>query len=163
MPEQPPIPPTEPAERPGNNAFLTWLKEHRLYRVALGYAVGAWVVFQVAAIVLPGFGAPAWVLRALMIVLALGFGAALLAGWGYDRRAAGHSLLPRATAGRVGWLVTALLPALAVTGFFLLRPLSRPAEGIALAQTTAPAAPVVSEKSVAVLPFENLSDDKANG
>ena len=164
MPEQPPIPPTEPAERPGNNAFLTGLKEHRLYRVALGYAVGAWVVLQVAAIVLPGFGAPSWVLRALMIALALGFGAALLAGWGYDRRVAGRSLLPHATAGRVGWLATALLPALAVAGFFLLRPLPRPAEGVAPAQTAATtAAPAVSEKSVAVLPFENLSDDKANG
>ena len=162
MPEQPPNPPTEPAERPGNNAFLTGLKEHRLYRVALGYAVGAWIVLQVAAIVLPGFGAPAWVLRALMIVLALGFGAALLAGWGYDRRVAGRSLLPHATAGRVGWLVTALLPALAVTGFFLLRPLPRPAESVTPAQATT-AAPAVSEKSVAVLPFENLSDDKANG
>ncbi|MBE7157651.1 MAG: hypothetical protein INR62_04315, partial [Rhodospirillales bacterium] len=87
MPEQPPTPPradpaaeaslTAPSERPAN-AFLTGLKEHRLYRVALGYAVGAWLVLQVAAIVLPGFGAPAWALRALMIVLALGFGAALL-------------------------------------------------------------------------------------
>ena len=159
------LPPTDvPAARSGGNAFLTGLKEHRLYRVALGYAVGAWVVLQVAAIVLPGFGAPAWVLRALMIVLALGFGAALLAGWGYDRRVAGRSLLPHAPAGRVGWGLAALLPAAAVTGFFLLRPLPHPVEGVAPAPTTtAPAAPAVSEKSVAVLPFENLSDDKANG
>ena len=171
MPEQPPTPPRAepvdeppavPAARPANNAFLTGLKEHRLYRVALGYGVGAWLVLQVAAIVLPGFGAPAWMLRALMILLALGFGAALLAGWTYDRRVAGRSLLPHATAGRVGWLVTALLPAAAVTGFFLLRPLPRPAAGASNQTTAAPAVPALSEKSVAVLPFENLSDDKAN-
>ena len=77
--------------------------------------VGAWLVLQVAAIVLPGFGSPTWVLRALMIALALGFGAALLAGWTYDRRAAGHPLSPRAVAGRVGWLASALLPTAAVT------------------------------------------------
>ena len=70
--------------------------------MAIGYAVGAWLILQVAAIVLPGFAAPPWVLRALMILLALGFGAALLAGWGYDRRASGRSLLPHAPSGRVG-------------------------------------------------------------
>ena len=82
------------------NAFLTGLREHRVYRVALGYAVGAWIVLQVAAIVLPGFAVPPWVLRGLMIVLALGFGVALLMGWGHDRRLSGRPLMPRAPQGR---------------------------------------------------------------
>ena len=142
---------------PPANAFLTGLKEHRVYRVALGYAVAAWIVLQVAAIVLPGFAAPPWVLRVLMILLALGFGAALLAGWGYDRRASGHPLVPRASGGRLAWALTAVLPVALVTAFFLLRPMSGPPVGVR------PAAPSVPEKSIAVLPFENLSDDKANG
>ena len=85
------------------SALLTGLKVHHLYRVALGYAVGAWIILQVAAIVLPGFAASPWVLRTLMIVLALGFGAALLAIWGYDRRVAGKPLLPHAPQGRLCW------------------------------------------------------------
>ncbi len=154
MDEDPPLPPA--------NALLEAIKAHRLYRVAGGYIVVAWIVLQAAAIVLPGFGAPPWVLRALMILLALGFGAALLAGWALDRRAAGRALLPRAPQGRLAWTLTALLPAALVTTFFLLRPLPRPVATVpppAIAVAPAPAAP---DKSVAVLPFENLSADKEN-
>jgi peptidoglycan/LPS O-acetylase OafA/YrhL len=100
---------TEP-KRPANT-FLIGLKEHRVYRVALGYAVGAWIILQVAAIVLPGFAAPPWALRVLMILLALGFGVALLAGWSYDRRVAGKPFFSLAPLGWLGWLVTAFLPA----------------------------------------------------
>jgi TolB-like protein/Flp pilus assembly protein TadD len=169
--------PGETAQPPATNGLLTGLREHRVYRVALGYAVGAWIILQVAAIVLPGFAAPPWVLRGLMILLALGFGAALLAGWGYDRRASGRPLMPRAAYGRLGWVVTALLPAALVATFFLLRPLSPPAAArvnrvVANVYATpvlptpatplAPPAPIVPEKSIAVLPFENLSEDKDN-
>ncbi len=153
----------EPAPPRPVNAFLVGLREHRIYRVALGYAVGAWIVLQVAAIVLPGFAAPPWVLRALMILLALGFGAALLAGWGYDRRVAGKPLLPRASRGRMAWGLAALLPVALVSAFFLLRPLPRPIAAVQSSTTTVP--PTVTaapEKSVAVLPFENLSADKDN-
>ena len=113
-----------------------------------------------SAIVLPGFGAPAWVLRALMIVLALGLGATLLAVWGRDRRAAGRPILPRAPHGRVAWVLTALLPAALVTAFFLWHPLDHPvAQPTATVPNADPSAP---EKSLAVLPFANLSSDKEN-
>ena len=152
------------------NSFLTGLREHRVYRVALGYAVGAWIILQVAAIVLPGFAASPWVLRGLMILLALGFGAALLVGWGYDRRASGQPLMPRAPRGRLAWVLTALMPAAAVTIFFLLRPVPQPpfsfrpqtASVVPTVPLSGPAPSAVSDKSVAVLPFENLSADKDN-
>ena len=54
-------------------------------------------------------------------------------------------------------MLTAVLPAALVTAFFLLRPMAHPPVA------AQPAAPTVPEKSIAVLPFENLSDDKANG
>ncbi len=145
------------------NVFFVSLKEHRVYRVALGYAVGAWLVLQVAAIVLPGFAAPPWVLRALMILLALGFGAALLAGWGYDRRASGRPLVPRAPHVRVAWILTATLPAVLVTLFILLRLLPQPRPAVAPPSPPSVArVPAAPEKSVAVLPFENMSADKDN-
>jgi TolB-like protein/predicted Zn-dependent protease len=138
-------PPTAP------NGFLKGLRDHRAYRVALGYAICAWLILQVAAIVLPGFSAPPWVLRVLMVGLALGFGVALVAGWAYDRRMAGRALWPHGPPGRLGWVLTALLPAALVTAFFLLRPLS-----------SRRARRVPADKSVAVLPFENLSSDQDN-
>ena len=146
------------------SAFLVGLKEHRIYRVALGYAVGAWIILQVAAIVLPGFAAPPWVLRALMILLALGFGAALLAGWAYDRRMAGKPLLPRGTRA-LGFVLLALVPAAATAVFFLSQStLTIVTAGPAAPapRAAAPAEPATAEKSIAVLPFENRSDDKAN-
>ncbi|MBE7209789.1 MAG: hypothetical protein INR65_02120 [Gluconacetobacter diazotrophicus] len=154
--------PTPPAPRP--RALLDAWREHRFYGAAVGYLVAAWVVLQVAAIVLPGFGAPAWALRALMVVLALGLGVTLLAVWSRDRRRRGLPLVPRAVGGKLAWALTAVLPAAFVTTFFLLRPMPRPAAEARLAAVNKePATPSVPEKSIAVLPFENLSDDKANG
>ncbi len=141
--------PAPPAPRPGS--LLAALREHRVYGAAVGYLVAAWIVLQVAAIVLPGFGAPAWALRVLMILLALGLGATLLAVLGKDRRVRGLPLLPRAPHVRLASVLTAVLPAALVAAFFLLHPLGRPAP-------TAVAAP--PDKSVAVLPFDNFSEEK---
>ena len=151
----------EDSKPPRINAFLVGLKEHRVYGAGLGYLFVAWIVLQVAAIVLPGFGAPAWVLRALMIVLAFGLGATLLAVWGRERRASGLSLVPRTRHTRLAWGLTALLPAAAVAAFFVWHPLDHPsaARPTPTATNADPAAP---EKSVAVLPFANLSTDKEN-
>ncbi len=145
----------EPATPPRPNSILATLREHRIYGAAVGYLVAAWIVLQVAAIVLPGFGAPTWVLRALMILLALGLGITVLAVWSRARRADGLSLFPHAAFGRLAWVLTALLPAVLVAAFFLLRPTPRPAVVPAAPDTTA-----VMDKSVAVLPFDNFSEDK---
>ncbi len=145
----------EPATPPRPNSILATLREHRIYGAAVGYLVAAWIVLQVAAIVLPGFGAPTWALRALMILLALGLGITVLAVWSRARRADGLSLFPHATFGRLAWVLTALLPAVLVAAFFLLRPTPRPAVAPAAPDTTA-----AMDKSVAVLPFDNFSEDK---
>ena len=142
----------EPPER-RQSTLLAALREHRFYGAAVGYLVAAWIVLQVAAIVLPGFGAPAWVLRALMIVLAIGLGMTLLAVWGKDRRTRGLPLWPRTPHIRLAWVLTAILPALLVTAFSLLHPLNHPASA-----PTAAANPM--DKTVAVLPFDNFSEDK---
>ncbi len=142
---------TPPAPR--QNTLLTALKQHRVYGAAVGYLVAAWIVLQVAAIVLTGFGAPAWVLRGLMIVLAFGLGITLLAVWSRNRRSAGRPLLPRTRRGRAFWAMAILL-SIALPLLFFFR---RPATGPALPVGTV-GAPL--DKSVAVLPFDNFSEDK---
>ena len=142
-------------------ALFRNLKHKTIYRVVLGYAVGAWLVLQVAAIVLPGLGIPGWVMRPIIVALLAGFGVALLAGWMLDRRAGGKTLLPAHTGRRVGFIAAALLPAVVTAAFFLVH--YRPAAPPVARSEPARVAPMsAQDKSVAVLPFENLSTDKDN-
>ena len=100
--------------------LLGQLKTRRVYRVVLGYAVGAWVILQICASGLRGLGAPLWAPHLLLVLLAAGLGAAALAGWAVDRRAIGKSSLPRRTARRLAFVAAALLPSLLVAEYFHL-------------------------------------------
>ena len=64
--------------------LLAELQRRNVLRMAGLYLVGAWLVVQVAATMLPAFEAPAWVLRVLVGVLALGFVVALVFSWVYE-------------------------------------------------------------------------------
>jgi hypothetical protein len=59
------------------NSFFRELKERKVYRVALGYAVVAWVVIQICATVMPVYHAPEWILPIFIMLIALGFPVAL--------------------------------------------------------------------------------------
>ncbi len=150
-------PPDSPVPRVVSLAFLAGLKHKTIYRVVLGYAVAAWVALQVAAIVLPGLGWPGWVMRPVIVTLLIGFGAALLVGWALDRRAIGKSFLPAHAARRVGFILAALLPAAATAAFFLF--VAKPPAGTLPAYPVAPPGGV-PVKSLAVLPFDNISKDQ---
>jgi len=111
--------------------FFTELKRRKVYRVAVGYAILAWLLIQIATQTFPFLEIPAWVVRFVIVGLVLGFPVALLLSWAFDLTPAG---------------------------------ITRTEE---LDETKAPvAAPVAKppppEKSIAVLPFENLSDDQQN-
>jgi len=60
------------------NSFFRELKQRKVYRVALGYAVVAWLVVQVVAAVLPAYHALEWILPIFIAAVALGFPAALV-------------------------------------------------------------------------------------
>src|SRR6516165_9231704 len=68
--------------------FFQELQSKRIYRVAGGYIVSAWVILQVAAIVFPSLEFPSWTMKVVLDVLLLGFVPALLFGWHLDRRRA---------------------------------------------------------------------------
>ena len=65
--------------------FFAELKRRNVYKVAVAYLVGAWLIFvQVAAQVLPLFEIPTWALRLLVLLFVLGFPAALILAWAFE-------------------------------------------------------------------------------
>jgi len=152
--------------------FIYELKRRHVVRVAIAYAVAAWVLLQLASIVFPALGAPDWVLRVVIALIAFGFPIALILAWAFEltpdgiRRtepAQSPEARPPEEHHRVGRsLNTIVIGALALAvGVLLWRQFgshATPGESKPAAQTGA----VPSGKSIAVLPFESLSEDKAN-
>src|ERR1700710_1802680 len=143
------------------NSFFRELKQRRVYRVAIAYAIAAWLCVQIASTVLPAFQVPLWVLQMLIAGLALGFPIALVCAWLFDVSLSGVERTPEGTGEvrernrRNGWLLAATGLAIAVMvigGYWLWHPWRN---GKAGAFVTA-----ILEKSIAVLPLENLSEEK---
>lgn len=153
--------------------LLAELQRRHVVRVAGLYLVGAWLVVQVAATLLPVFDAPSWVMRVLVGVLAIGLLAALVFAWVFELTPEGlrrdadvppaQSIAPQ-TARRMDRLVIVLLT-LALGYFALDRFVFAPARPIAVAPepraADADADAIGTEstgpKSIAVLPFSDLS------
>jgi len=154
------------------------LKRRNVIRMAGLYLVGAWLITQVSSTVLPTFDVPGWVLRALIIVLALGFVPALIFAWifeltpqGLKRDAEvkpGESIAPQ-TARRLDRAIIAVLIC-ALVYFAADKFVLAPRREAALAtQTTvhemgsaAAKKSTVNPRSIAVLPFVNMSTDAEN-
>jgi hypothetical protein len=66
------------------NSFFRELKQRKVYRVALGYALVAWLVVQISATVMPAYHAPEWILPIFITVIALGFVVALSIAWAFE-------------------------------------------------------------------------------
>ena len=66
--------------------FLAELKRRKIYRVAVAYAVAAWLTVQAASIFLPTFDAPHWVMKTLISLVTIGFPAALIFTWAFEAR-----------------------------------------------------------------------------
>jgi TolB-like protein len=64
--------------------FFAELKRRNVYKVAVAYAVVAWLVLQAASIILPTFEAPSWVLKTLVVIIALGFVLAVTISWAFE-------------------------------------------------------------------------------
>ncbi len=147
--------------------FFAELKRRNVYKVAVAYAVVAWLLIQIATQVFPFFDIPTWAVRLVIVMLIFGFPVALVLAWAFEitpegiKReadvAAGQSVTHRT--GRKLVAITAVLAVIAV-GLFVFQFL-RKAAPAAARQSEAAAAPIPA-KSIAVLPFENLSEDKAN-
>ena len=60
------------------------LRRRNVFRVALTYAVVAWLLIQVTSVFLPMLDAPAWIITAFVVLLGLGFAVALFISWAYE-------------------------------------------------------------------------------
>ena len=133
------------------NGFFDELKRRKVYRVAIAYIVAGWALAQGLAQVLPVFDISNSVIRVVIALLLIGFPVALVLAWVFDVTPQGIKATPSiASAGHrrrnVIMLAATGVIISAAAGFFLLPR----------------AAAHKIDKSIAVLPFENLSDDKEN-
>jgi len=149
-----------------SNNFFAELKRRNVYKVAVAYAVVAWLVIQVASIVLPTFHAPKWTLQVIIALIVIGFPAALVCSWAFEITPEGikreSEIAPsESITYHTGRKIVGITIAVAVlaTGLFVFQ-LLRPrltSTGVPSENVNAP-----PEKSVAVLAFDNLSDDKGS-
>jgi len=140
------------------------LKRRNVYKVAVAYAVVAWLLIQAASIFFPTFDAPPWVMKIFIILIILGFPVALIFSWAFEITPEGVKLESEIEPGksitrRTGRKIVALTIALAVValGLFVFQ-LVRSKSDMSRFPSTA----AITNKSIAVLPFENLSPDPAN-
>ncbi len=155
------------------------LKRRNVFRVGVAYVVAAWVVAQVADLVLENIGAPSWVMQSLLLLLALGFVAALIIAWAYEvtpdgikreRDVVRHESITHETSKRLNIITIGLVLVAIVLLFadrFLLsrthsEPVASSAGGTEISVDPADKASSggTPEKSIAVLPFVNMSPDK---
>jgi TolB-like protein/cytochrome c-type biogenesis protein CcmH/NrfG len=131
--------------------FLEEVKRRKVYRVAAAYVIAAGGIIQLASASFPAWELPSWTLRLVIVLLLIGFPIALILAWAFDVTAQGirttPTMAPRRQVRRnVVMLATAGVIMSAAVGFFVL--------------PRASAHKV--DKSIAVLPFQNLSDDPQN-
>ncbi|PYL55066.1 MAG: hypothetical protein DMF29_04400, partial [Verrucomicrobia bacterium] len=134
------------------SGFFEEVKRRKVYRVAAAYVIVAGGIIQLASAAFPAWELPNWSLRLVIVLLLIGFPIALILAWAFDVTSQGIKTTPTIAAPgshlrrNVIMLVITGIIISAAAGFFLLPRAS--ARKI--------------DKSIAVLPFENLSDDKEN-
>jgi TolB-like protein/cytochrome c-type biogenesis protein CcmH/NrfG len=147
--------------------FFTELKRRNVYKVAVAYAVVAWLVIQAASIFLPAFDAPPWVMKVFIIIIALCFPVALVLSWAFEITPEGIKLeseiAPNESISRkTGRKIVAITVVLAVlaAGLFVFQLLHsklgpNPTPSVELTFSAA-------ARGIAVLPLVNTGGDAAN-
>ena len=134
------------------SGFFEEVKRRKVYRVAVAYVIAAGGIIQLASAAFPAWELPNWSLRLVIVLLLIGFPIALILAWAFDITSQGVKATPATGASgshrkrNVVMLVATGIIISAAAGFFLLPR----------------AAAHKIDKSIAVLPFENLSDEKEN-
>jgi len=159
---------------------LEELQRRNVVRVTIGYIVSSWLLIQVADVVLENIGAPAWVMQAILLVLALGFPIVLFFSWAYEVTPEGikresevdrSQSITHVTRRKLDKAITAVL-VIALAYFAIDKYVLSERPGATVSQTVAesvvekPAETTTADevigKSIAVLPFVNMSDDKSS-
>lgn len=140
--------------------FFSELKRRNVYKIAVAYTVVGWLLIQVATQVFPFFEIPTWAVRLVVLAIIIGFPIALVIAWAFELTPEGlkrtedvDHAVQTGTKSRA-WIYVVILAALLSVGLFLLG-----RYGFREKNSSASELPA---KSVAVLPFENLSDEKSS-
>jgi len=140
--------------------FFGELKRRNVYKVAIAYAVVAWFLMQIASQIFPFFEIPNWAVRLVVLLLIIGFPVAVILAWAFELTPEGikraedvdvSKSITRKSGRKLDFFIIAVL--LLVIGILVFQRLH---------PTVSPAVSSSLEKSIAVLPFENLSEEKAN-
>jgi len=141
-------------------ALLAELKRRNVYKVAMAYAVVAWLLMQIASQIFPFFDIPGWGVRLVVLILIIGFPIALILAWAFELTPEGikrtedvdlSKSIRRKTGRKLDFLIIAVL-LLVIAGLLFQR----------FHPKVSPAVSSSPGKSIAVLPFENLSRDPDN-
>lgn len=157
--------------------FFAELKRRHVYKVTVAYLLVAWLVIQVATQVFPFFEIPNWAVRLVVLLLILGFPIAVILAWAFEITPEGikraDDVSPNESIGRrTGRKLTTIIVAVAIVAagllafqFFKMAGKGRHAvrsDSTQKEEGPIPASLRIPAKSIAVLPFENLSSEKEN-
>src|SRR5205823_2267322 len=141
--------------------FFTELKRRNVYKVAVAYAIVGWLVVQIATQVFPFLEIPNWVVRLVIMLIAIGFPIALVIAWAFEatpegiKRTEVADAMPATAGKKRTWIYIVVIgAAISIALFFI--------GGYTARNKTAAAPTDLPAKSIAVLPFDNLSEEKGN-
>jgi len=146
-------------------SFFAELKRRNVVRVGIAYVIVGWLLAQVAEFAVENFGAPDWVLKIFVVFLILGLPLALFFAWAFELTPEGIKLeknvvrdesITHHTGRKLDFIIIAVMAVALiymVADKFIGEPEKTEVEEIT--ETTVP-----DDKSIAVLPFVNMSDDK---
>jgi TolB-like protein len=143
--------------------FFAELRRRNVYKVAVAYAVVGWLIAQIATQIFPFLEIPNWIVRLVIVLIAIGFPIALVIAWAFEatpegikRTEVADAMPPTTGKKRHAWIYIAVVGAALSIGLFFL---GRYTAG---SKTVTGSPNDISNKSIAVLPFESLSEDKSN-
>jgi TolB-like protein/Flp pilus assembly protein TadD len=148
-----------------SGVFFAELKRRNVYKVAVAYIVAGWALSQGIAQVFPVFDVPNWIIRSIVLLIIIGLPIALVLAWSFEitpegiKRTETADAMP-ATARRKKhvWIYVVVIGAILSIGLFFLGRYSATDEAPRQSEATTG----IPQKSIAVLPFENLSRDPDN-
>lgn len=149
-------------------SLFSELKRRNVFRVGIAYIVIAWLIVQVLDVMLPTFGAPDWVQKVLILIVGLGLPISLLFAWAYEMTPQGvmktedvnrSDSITSSTGQRLNYVVIAVL--IMALGFFIWERQQLVVDsGSSVSDTIQSVADKnLDKRSIAVLPFVNMSSD----
>jgi TolB-like protein/Tfp pilus assembly protein PilF len=148
------------ARRVNPKNFFAELKRRNVYKVAIAYAVVAWLLMQIATQVFPFLEIPNWAIRLVIMLVLIGFPIALVIAWAFEltpeglKRTESADESPKKSARSRAWIYVVIVAGAVSVGLFFFGRYTATSKQSGLTEVPA--------KSIAVLPFENLSGNPEN-